>query len=60
MLSPSFTEQMPELLAEQYVLENEKDGQKGGRAYIGQQYTIIDNEKIYPNRKRAAASGNWK
>ncbi len=62
VLSPSFTEKMPELLAEQYVLENEKDGQKGGRAYIGQQYTIIDNEKyiLIGNEQQLRAIGSDK
>lgn len=45
VLSPSFTEQMPELLSEQYVQTSADEVQKGGRDYIGQSYTTIEGEK---------------
>ena len=62
VLSPSFTEQMPELLSEQYKLENEKEGQKGGRDYIGQQYKTINNEKyiLIGNEQQLRAIGSDK
>ena len=62
VLSPSFTEQMPELLSEQYKLENEKEGQKGGRDYIGQQYETINNEKyiLIGNEQQLRAIGSDK
>lgn len=64
VLSPSFTEQMPELMAETYkaTQEDEKPGQKGGRDYIGQQYTTIEGEKyiLIGNEQQLRAIGSDK
>ena len=64
VLSPSFTEQMPELMAETYkaTQEEEKQGQKGGRDYIGQQYTTIEGEKyiLIGNEQQLRAIGSDK
>ena len=64
VLSPSFTEQMPELMAETYkaTQETEKEGQKGGRDYIGQQYTTIEGEKyiLIGNEQQLRAIGSDK
>ena len=64
VLSPSFTEQMPELMAETYraTQEDEKPGQKGGRDYIGQQYTTIGDEKyiLIGNEQQLRAIGSDK
>ena len=64
VLSPSFTEQMPELMAETYKAthEDEKPGQKGGRDYIGQQYTTIEGEKyiLIGNEQQLRAIGSNK
>lgn len=64
VLSPSFTEQMPELMAETYkaTQEDEKQGQKGGRDYIGQQYTTIEGEKyiLIGNEQQLRAIGSDK
>ena len=64
VLSPSFTEQMPELMAETYkaTQEAEKEGQKGGRDYIGQQYTTIEGEKyiLIGNEQQLRAIGSDK
>ena len=64
VLSPSFTEQMPELMVETYkaTQEDEKPGQKGGRDYIGQQYTTIEGEKyiLIGNEQQLRAIGSDK
>lgn len=62
VLSPSFTEQMPELMVETYKQEAEKKGQKGGRDYIGQQYTTIGDEKyiLIGNEQQLRAIGSDK
>ena len=62
VLSPSFTEQMPELLSEQYVQTQAGDVQKGGRDYIGQGYTTIEGEKyiLIGNEQQLRAIGTDK
>ena len=62
VLSPSFTEQMPELLSEQYVQTKAGDVQKGGRDYIGQGYTTIEGEKyiLIGNEQQLRAIGTDK
>lgn len=62
VLSPSFTEQMPELLSEQYVQTKADDVQKGGRDYIGQGYTTIGGEKyiLIGNEQQLRAIGTDK
>ena len=62
VLSPSFTEQMPELLSEQYVQTKADDVQKGGRDYIGQGYTTIEGEKyiLIGNEQQLRAIGSDK
>ena len=62
VLSPSFTEQMPELLSEQYVQTKADDVQKGGRDYIGQGYTTIEGEKyiLIGNEQQLRAIGTDK
>ena len=62
MLSPSFTEQMPELLSEQYVQTSADEVQKGGRDYIGQGYTTIEEEKyiLIGNEQQLRAIGTDK
>ena len=62
VLSPSFTEQMPELLSEQYVQTKAGDVQKGGRDYIGQGYTTIEGEKyiLIGNEQQLRAIGSDK
>lgn len=62
VLSPSFTEQMPELLSEQYVQTSADEVQKGGRDYIGQGYTTIEGEKyiLIGNEQQLRAIGTDK
>ena len=62
VLSPSFTEQMPELLAEKYVQTSTDEQQKGGRDYIGQGYTKINDEKyiLIGNEQQLRAIGSDK
>ena len=62
VLSPSFTEQMPELLSEQYVQTSADEVQKGGRDYIGQSYTTIEGEKyiLIGNEQQLRAIGSDK
>ena len=62
VLSPSFTEQMPELLAEKYVQTSADEQQKGGRDYIGQGYTTIEDEKyiLIGNEQQLRAIGSDK
>lgn len=62
VLSPSFTEQMPELLAEKYVQTSTDEQQKGGRDYIGQGYTTINDEKyiLIGNEQQLRAIGSDK
>lgn len=62
VLSPSFTEQMPELLAEQYVQTSADEQQKGGRDYIGQGYTTIEGEDyiLIGNEQQLRAIGSNK
>lgn len=62
VLSPSFTEQMPELLSEQYVQTSADEVQKGGRDYIGQGYTTIGGEKyiLIGNEQQLRAIGTDK
>ena len=62
VLSPSFTEQMPELLSEQYVQTSADEVQKGGRDYIGQSYTTIEGEKyiLIGNEQQLRAIGTDK
>lgn len=62
VLSPSFTEQMPELLSEQYVQTNPNELQKSGRDYIGQQYTAIEGENyiLIGNEQQLRAIGSDK
>lgn len=62
VLSPSFTEQMPELLSEQYVETKADERQKGGRKYIGQQYETIEGEKyiLIGNEQQLRAIGSDK
>lgn len=62
VLSPSFTEKMPELLSEQYVLTSADEVQKGGRDYIGQGYTTIEGEKyiLIGNEQQLRAIGSDK
>ncbi len=45
MLSKKFTEQMPELKAEQYAQGTTTEEQKAGRQHVGQVYTEIDGKK---------------
>ena len=62
VLSPAFTERMPELLADQYVQTNGSEQQKSGRDYIGQQYTTIEGEKyiLIGNEQQLRAIGTDK
>lgn len=62
VLSSSFTEQMPELLSEQYVQTSADEVQKGGRDYIGQGYTTIEGEKyiLIGNEQQLRAIGTDK
>lgn len=62
VLSTEFTEQMPELLADEYVQGEADDVQKGGRDYIGQQYTTIEGEKyiLIGNEQQLRAIGSDK
>ena len=62
VLSPDFTEQMPELLSEQYVQTSADEQQKGGRDYIGQGYTTIEGEKyiLIGNEQQLRAIGTDK
>lgn len=62
VLSPAFTERMPELLSDQYVQTNGSEQQKSGRDYIGQQYTIIEDEKyiLIGNEQQLRAIGTDK
>ena len=62
VLSTEFTEQMPELLADEYVQGEAGDVQKGGRDYIGQQYTTIEGEKyiLIGNEQQLRAIGSDK
>lgn len=62
VLSPSFTEKMPELLSEQYVQTSADEVQKGGRDYIGQGYTTIEGEKyiLIGNEQQLRAIGSDK
>lgn len=62
VLSPSFTEKMPELLSEQYVQTSADEVQKGGRDYIGQAYTTIEGEKyiLIGNEQQLRAIGSDK
>ena len=62
VLSPSFTEKMPELLSEQYVQTSADEMQKGGRDYIGQAYTTIEEEKyiLIGNEQQLRAIGTDK
>lgn len=62
VLSPAFTERMPELLSDQYVQTNGSEQQKSGRDYIGQQYTTIESEKyiLIGNEQQLRAIGTDK
>lgn len=62
VLSTEFTAQMPELLADEYVQGEADDVQKGGRDYIGQQYTTIEGEKyiLIGNEQQLRAIGSDK
>ena len=62
VLSTEFTAQMPELLADEYVQGEAGDVQKGGRDYIGQQYTTIEGEKyiLIGNEQQLRAIGSDK
>ena len=60
VLSSSFTEEMPELLSEQYVQTSADEQQKGGRDYIGQAYTTIENKDyiLIGNEQQLRAVGS--
>lgn len=62
VLSSSFTEEMPELLSEQYVQTSADEQQKGGRDYIGQAYTTIENKDyiLIGNEQQLRAVGSDK
>lgn len=62
VLSPAFTERMPELLSDQYVQTNGSEQQKSGRDYIGQQYKTIEGEKyiLIGNEQQLRAIGTDK
>lgn len=62
VLSADFTEQMPGLMANQYVQGTADDRQKAGRDYIGQNYVTIENEKyiLIGNEQQLRAIGSDK
>ena len=62
VLSMDFTEQMPELMANEYVQGTADDVQKGGRDYIGQQYMTIEGQKyiLIGNEQQLRAIGSDK
>ena len=62
VLSADFTEQMPGLMANQYVQGTANDRQKAGRDYIGQNYVTIENEKyiLIGNEQQLRAIGSDK
>lgn len=62
VLSADFTEQMPGLMANQYVQGTADAGQKAGRDYIGQNYVTIENEKyiLIGNEQQLRAIGSDK
>ena len=62
VLSADFTEQMPGLMANQYVQGTANAGQKAGRDYIGQNYVTIENEKyiLIGNEQQLRAIGSDK
>lgn len=62
VLSADFTEQMPDLMANQYVQGTADAGQKAGREYIGQNYVTIEGEKyiLIGNEQQLRAIGSDK
>ena len=62
VLSADFTEQMPELIANQYVQGAEDEVQKAGREYIGQNYVTIEGKKyiLIGNEQQLRAIGSDK
>ena len=62
VLSADFTEQMPGLIANQYVQGAENEVQKAGREYIGQNYVTIEGEKyiLIGNEQQLRAIGSDK
>lgn len=62
VLSADFTEQMPGLMANQYVQGTADDRQKAGRDYIGQNYVTIEGEKyiLIGNEQQLRAIGSDK
>ena len=62
VLSADFTEQMPGLIANQYVQGTENEVQKAGREYIGQNYVTIEGEKyiLIGNEQQLRAIGSDK
>lgn len=62
VLSKNFTEQMPELKANEYVQGVVTDEQKGGRAHVGQVYTTIGEQKyiLVGNEQQLRAIGSGK
>ena len=62
VLSADFTEQMPGLMANQYVQGAENEVQKAGREYIGQNYVTIEGEKyiLIGNEQQLRAIGSDK
>ena len=62
VLSADFTEQMPGLIANQYVQGTADEVQKAGREYIGQNYVTIEGEKyiLIGNEQQLRAIGSDK
>jgi len=62
VLTPDFTEQMPELKAEMFAEGTATDEQKAGRAHVGQVYTTIGDEKyiLIGNEQQLRAIGTDK